>query len=137
MEVASRQSGIYFFRSETFSRGLHFFLDGNCMKSYVCVLIALSGVLLFGLHHDSLKARDMGRRPAVQSSCRLVRVDVEGLTPQRIDKARKAFLSVPGVHSVEFRPKGKEAVVDFDITVTNLKSIQRALQSAGFTPYFH
>ncbi len=108
------------------------------MKSYVCVLIALSGVLLFGLHHDSLKARDMGRPPAtVQSSSRLVRVDVEGLTPERIDKARKAFLSVRGVHSVEFRPKGKEAIVDFDITITNLKSIQRALQSAGFTPYFH
>lgn len=111
------------------------------MKSYFWALIAFSFVVFFGLQHEAVKARGVDPRPRPATSdtrsCRLVKVSVEGLTPARIDRAREAFLAVPGVHSVQFKPVGKEAVVDFDITRTNLKSIERSLRAAGFTPYFH
>ncbi len=106
-------------------------------RIYGWVLVLALLLLGFG-HHWQREGKEAGEAPAVpRDADRVVKMDVEGLTPGRVDRLRECLLAVQGVHSVEPGSSDKEVVVRFDIARTDLHRIRQALEAAGFTPYFH
>ena len=101
-------------------------------------MIVLPGILLFGFGHHLQTGEQADKTVAVHEDAdRVVKMDLEGLKPERVENVRGLLLAVRGVHSVEFGPNNKEVVVRFDLARTDLLRIRRALEGAGCTPYFH
>jgi len=101
-------------------------------------LLVLAGILLLGFgHHLQTTEEPIQSAVVREDPDRLVKIDLEGLTPERIEEVRGCLLAVRGVHSVEFGPDNQDVLVRFDIARTDLHRIRQALQAVGFTPYFH
>lgn len=75
--------------------------------------------------------------PAHVDPARSIRIGLLGLKQDRIERARAAILSVPGVESVEFLPEKREARVRFNVERTNMRQLEQRIRKAGFTPWFH
>jgi hypothetical protein len=70
-------------------------------------------------------------------SMRLIRMDLQGLQEDKIDTAHEALRQLPGVAQIELDPSHREVTLWVDIERTNLKTIERSLHTAGFTPIYH
>lgn len=101
--------------------------------------LVLCCVLLLGFGHEIRVRHSTRSRTFVPAAdaMRVVNMDLEGLTPERVERVRDCLLAVRGVQSVEFGTGNKEVCVTFDIARTDLTRIREALQAEGFTPYFH
>lgn len=107
------------------------------MKTRLGLAIAIPVLILVTIAANSGNEIHAGNQPASASPTRVVRVEILGLRQDRIDRARAAILSVPGVEGVEFNIKTREARVRFNVETTRMRELEHRIRSAGFTPWFH
>jgi hypothetical protein len=69
-------------------------------------------------------------------SIRIVRVRLEGWEDNKLPYTRQTLQRIPGVVEVKFEPTVHEAVIRMDVERTNLRTIEKSLHRAGFTPSY-
>ena len=105
-------------------------------------MIAFSAfaVLLFVslsyLNQNSAEAKPINVSFSQTQSIRLIRMHLQGLQEHKMDSAQQALQDLPGVAEIKLDPSQKKVTLWVDIERTNLKTIERSLHTAGFTPIY-
>jgi heavy-metal-associated domain-containing protein len=69
-------------------------------------------------------------------SIRIVRVQLQGWKEDKLPYTRQTLQKIPGVVEVKFESGSHTAVIRMDVERTNLRTIEKSLHGAGFTPSY-
>ncbi len=99
-------------------------------------LIALLFVSLSYLDQNSADATAVNVSMQQTQSMRVVRMHLQGLQESKMDSASRALTRLPGIAKIKFDPSQQKVTLLVDVERTNLKTIERSLHTAGFTPIY-
>jgi hypothetical protein len=91
-------------------------------------------VILSYIHQN--RAEAIGRNDYQSDSIRTVRMTLQGLNEHRVREASQTFSTMPGIIEITLQPEQKQAIVRVDIDQLSMKTMEKTLQSSGFTPLF-
>ncbi len=99
-------------------------------------LAVLLFVSLSYLNQNSADANPINVSLSQTQSIRVVRMHLQGLQENKMDSAQQALQDLPGVAEIKLDPSHRKVTLWVDIERTNLKTIERSLHTAGFTPIY-
>jgi hypothetical protein len=99
-------------------------------------LMVLLFVSLSYLNHNPADATSVNVSMHQTSSMRLVRMNLQGLQENKIESAEQVLQQLPGIQKINVDPSQQSVTLLVDMERTNLKTIERSLHTAGFTPIY-